>query len=227
MTVLSSCQEAAVELNQTEPTVLFASTDKFPRELKVLANRSAVAIAKAYDWQKLTTRATITGNGVTTAFALPTDYDRMSMKTNLSSNSSNIDLVKIVDLDQWDYFQNHLSPTAPGYWILLGGQIQINPASATGVIHSYYYISNYVVTGSKVAFTADADTFVLPERLLTLSIIWRWRAMKRMEYAEDMRNYEIALAEETAKDKGSRVLVKGPVRIPYGTAIAYPRPLGS
>lgn len=226
MTVLSACQEAAVELNQTEPTVLFAATDKFAREMRVQANKSAVAIAKAYDWQRLTTRATITGDSSTTAFALPADYDRMALKTNLSSNSSNIDLVKIVDLDQWDYFQNHVTPTAPGYWIILGGQIQINPAPATGVIHSYYYISNYVATG-KTAFTADADVFLLPERLLTLSIIWRWRAMKRMEYAEDMRNFEIAMAEETAKDKGSRVLVKGPMRVPYGTTTAYPRPLGS
>lgn len=227
MTVLSACQEAAIELSQTEPTTLFSSAGKFAKELRVQANKSAVAIAKAYDWQALTKRATITGDGTDTSFSLPTDYDRMVLKTNLASSASNIDLIKARDLDQWDYFQNHLSTTVPGYWMIMGGEVLINPAPATGVVHSYYYISKNVVTGNKIAFTADTDTFVLPERLLTLSIIWRWRASKRMEYAEDMQNYEIALGEETATDKGSRLLVVGRMRYPGNVRTAYPGPLGS
>lgn len=227
MTVLSACQEAAIELSQTEPTTLFSTTDKFAKELRVQANKSAVAIAKAYDWQALTTRATITGDGSDTSFPLPSDYGRMVLKTNLASNSSNIDLVKATDLDQWDYFQNNPGILNPGLWIVLGGEIQINPAPATGVIHSYYYISKNIVTGGKVAFDADTDTFVLPERLLTLSIIWRWRASKRLEYAEDLENFNIAFGEETATDKGSRVLVAGRQRNPYNLTNAYPRALGS
>jgi hypothetical protein len=62
---------------------------------------------------------------------------------------------------------------------------------------------------------------------LTLSIIWRWRASKRLEYAEDLKNFEIAMSEETARDKGSRILVVGAQRTPYGLRIAYPGQLGS
>jgi hypothetical protein len=62
---------------------------------------------------------------------------------------------------------------------------------------------------SKPAFTDDNDVFVLPERLLTLSLIWRWRAQKRMEYAEDLTNYETALATAAGTDKGARILVVG------------------
>ncbi len=227
MTVLSVCQEAAVELSQTEPTTLFSTTDKFAKELRVQANESAVAIAEAYDWQKLTVRGTVTGDGSDASFELPTDYDRMALKTNLASSASNLDLVKATDLDQWDYFQNHGSSTVPGYWIVLGGELQINPAPATGVVHSFYYISKNVVTGGQTAFDADSDTFVLPERLLKLSIIWRWRASKRMEYAEDMQNFEIALSKAVTKDKGSRILVVGQQRTPYNLTYAYPRALGS
>jgi hypothetical protein len=226
MTVLSACQEAAIELSQTEPTTLFSTAGTFAKELRVQANKSAVAISKAYDWQALTKLATITGDDSDASFPLPDDYDRMVLKTNLASSASNLDLVKTRDLDQWAYFQNHPGTTVPGYWMVLGGEVQINPAPATGVVHSYYYITKNVVSGTKPAFTADADTFVLPERLLTLSIIWRWRASKRMEYAEDMRNFEIALGEETATDKGSRVLVVGRQRTSYNVRNAYPGPLG-
>ncbi|HEV2160242.1 hypothetical protein [Bradyrhizobium sp.] len=226
MTVLSACQEAAIELSQTEPTTLFSTTDRFAKELRVQANKSAVAIMKRYDWQILTKRATITGDGSDMSFDLPSDYDRMAAKTNLASSASNIDLVKAKDLDQWDYFLNHMSTTVPGYWIVLGGQLQVRPAPAIGVVHSYYYISKNAVSGDKPAFTADTDTFVLPERLLTLSIIWRWRASKRLEYAEDMQNFEIAFGEESATDKGSRVLVAGRQRVPYNVKNSYPGPLG-
>jgi hypothetical protein len=227
MTVLSVCQEAAIELSQPEPQTIFSTTDTFAKELRVQANKSAVAIMKAYDWQALTKRATITGDGSDASFPLPDDYDRMVMKTNLASSASNIDLVKATDLDQWDYFHNHLSTTVPGYWMLLGGELQISPAPGLGVVHSYYYISKNVVSGSQAAFTADTDTFLLPERLLTLSLVWRWRASKRLEYAEDLRNFEIAFGEETATDKGSRILVAGTQRLPYNVKTAYPGPLGA
>lgn len=226
MSLLSACQEAAIELNQTEPTSIFSSTDRFAKELRVQANKSAEAIMKAYDWQILTKRATITGDGTDTSFPLPSDYDRMAKKTNLASSSTNVDLIKAEDLDQWDYFLNHMSTTTPGFWIILGGEIQIMPAPSTGVVHSYYYISKNAVSGDKPRFTADTDTFVLPERLLTLSIIWRWRASKRLEYAEDMTNFEIAFGEETATDKGSRILIAGNQRTPYNVQTAYPGPLG-
>lgn len=226
MTVLSACQEAAIELSQTEPTSLFSTTDRFAKELRVQANKSAVAIMKAYDWQLLTKRATVTGDGTDMSFPLPSDYDRMAKKTNLASSASNIDLIKATDLDQWDYFQNHMSTTVPGYWIILGGELQIMPAPGAGVVHSYYYIGKNVASGSKAAFTQDDDAFLLPERLLTLSVIWRWRASKRLEYAEDMQNFEIAMAEETSTDKGSRILISGQQRVPYNVRTAYPGVLG-
>lgn len=79
---------------------------------------------------------------------------------------------------------------------------------------------------SKTAFTDDNDVFVLSERLLTLSLIWRWRAQKRMEYAEDMANYETALEKAAATDKGSRILTAGRQRTRYDARVAYPGVLG-
>lgn len=227
MTILSVCIDAAIQLSQTEPTSLFSGADAFAKELRVQANEAAIDIAESYDWQILTKLATVTGDGSDTSFPLPSDYDRMVMKTNLAGADSNIDLVKSRDLDQWAYFQNHMGTSVPGRWIILAGEIQFEPAPALNVEYSYYYISNQIFSGSKAVATADSDTFLLPERLLKLAIIWRWRASKRKEYAEDMENFNIALSKAITKDKGSRVLTAGRVRMPYGTTIAYPRPLGS
>jgi hypothetical protein len=87
MTVLSACREAAIELSQPEPSSLFSTTDDFAKELRLQANRAAVAVAKAYDWLKLKAIHTITGDGATTAFELPSDYDRMLKDTDLLTSS--------------------------------------------------------------------------------------------------------------------------------------------
>lgn len=230
MTILSACQEAAIDLNQEEPSSLFSTSNQFAKEIRTQANRTAQAVAKAYDWQKLYAVHTLTGDGTATAFDLPADYDRMPKKTSLLTSSYGNSIRQATDSDQWLDFTINGVIGEPGNWIMLGGQINVRPEIATGETVKFYYIKNTMITGTadaaQATFVADTDTFDLPERLITLGVIWRWRAMKRMEYAEDMNNFEIAMAEEVASDKGSRVLTVGRQTFPYGTTTSYPRALG-
>lgn len=233
MTVLSACTEAAVELNQSELTALFTSTDAFPRELRTLANRHAVAVAQAYDWQKLLVLSTLAGDGTTTIFDMPADYDRMPKKAKLHSSTwQTATFRKADDLDQWLYLNDTAISGTPGNWIIIGGQMNIFPAMAVGETARFYYISNKVVADAapavttKPAFTADTDTFRLPERLLTLGLIWRWQAQKGKDYGEDLKNYEIALSEEIGKDRGSNIITVGRQRWPGNVNLAYPGVLG-
>jgi hypothetical protein len=92
-------------------------------------------------------------------------------------------------------------------------------------IAKFYYVSNEIITNgtaNKTEFSADADVFKLSERLLTLGIIWRWRAQKRLEFAEDLANYQTALNEEIGRDKGSRIIAVGRARVPFGAEMAFP-----
>jgi hypothetical protein len=230
MTVLSACALAAIELNQPEPASLFSTTDKLAQELRTQANKSASAILKVYDWQRQLAVHTLTGDGTTTSFALPSDYDRMPLKAMVMSSSFSWGLRPARDLDEWLDFQIRPFNGSPGAWIILGGAMQVLPAIDTGVTAKFYYVKNTVVTSAASAaqtgFLADADTFNLSERLLTLDIVWRWRAQKRMEYSEDMRNFEIALSEEIAKDRGPRILTVGRQRFGLDATPAYPGTLG-
>ena len=74
----------------------------------------------------------------------------------------------------------------------------------------------------KAAFDADSDTFMLDERLLKLGLIWQWRELKGLPYAEDMQNYEMLQAKLIAADKGSRTIRIGTPRLPAGDELAYP-----
>lgn len=229
MTVLSACQQAAVKLNQTVPTSIFSSTDSLAAELALAANEAAEAILGGYDWQKLRTLATFTGDGATEAFSMPADYKRMLKKAKVHSTTwQNALFVAATDEDDWLYTKDIGITGTPGKYIILGGQFQIFPAMPVGETARFYYISNLTISASgsttltKTAFTADSDGFFIDEKLLRLGIVWRWRANKRMEYAEDLSNFEIAMAEEYGSDKGSKILHVGRVRVPASVDIAYP-----
>lgn len=222
MTVLTCAQSAALRLSQTKPTSLFSDV-QFNMEMADLANEAAVEIAKAHDWQALTKLATLTGDATTIAFPLPTDYDRMLIKSQVHSKAFRTAMFTPArDLDNWLYLNDFLVTGTPGNWVILGAQMQIFPAMSAAETARFYYITNQIVSGAQKGFTADGDTFVLPERLLTLGLIWRWRSQKKLEYAEDMSNYEIALSEEISRDKGSRVITVGRQRMSSGVPQAWP-----
>ncbi len=222
MTVLSAARSAAIRLSQVQPDSLFSSTQPFDVEMADLATETAISIAKEHDWQALTKLATLTGDGVDTSFMLPTDYDRMPQKANVHSISfSTASFRRALDLDEWLNLNDFQSNGSPGNWIILAGEMQIFPAMPVGETARFYYISKNIVA-NQTAFLADDNEFVLPERLLTLGLIWRWRAMKRTEYAEDLRNYEIALSQEIKNDKGAQMITVGRQRMPAGISVAYP-----
>lgn len=233
MTVLAACQQASKLRGRIPaPTTIYATTtDQYAIELSAICNEVAQMMAKVHDWRVLTTLHTLAGTGSATAFSLPSDYDRMPVKSEVFSTDNNAPLCRAPDLDEWlrINLENFTAPS--GWWILLGGQMQIVPALASGTSAKFYYISNLIVMPSaganKVAFTADTDTFRLNERVLGLGAIYKWLQMKGYDYAEEMRDYELALAQEIARDKGSRSIAIGRARIPSDVQIAYPGTLSA
>lgn len=225
MSILSTLQSASVLLLGQKPASFFSTPNQTAMELVEVANEAATDIAKRHDWAALTKLHTITGDGVATSFPLPADYDRMPLKAALISSQFQFQLKRARDLDQWLDFQTRPVVGAPGYWILLDGAMQVLPAFPNGNTARFYYISNEIVDkggAGEASFSSDTSTFKLPERLLKLAVIWRWRALKRLEYGEDMQNFEIALSQEIARDKGARTLVLGAARMPFDVEFAFP-----
>lgn len=227
MTILSVIQEAAKYIGVNVPDQVFASTDREHVELASIAQEMAERIATGHDWQKFSRIATITGDGSTEAFDLPSDYDRMLVKASVWSSSLETALSPITSLDKWLELDVQSFDFVINAWTIYGGQMNIKPALATGVTAKYFYQSNLIVApasgSNKVAFTADDDTFRLDERLLRLGIIWRWKEMKGQSYAEPMADYEELKERLVVRDRGSRMMRIGRVRMPGDVTTAYPQ----
>lgn len=233
MTVLSAAQSALVRLIGRKPPTIFSSTETTVVEIADLLTEVGVDIMKSHDWSALTKVSTITGNGTDTAFPLPDDYDRMKLAQGVSDGSSWFwGYTKAPDMDTWIALQNgfYLGAMPPGWWMMLGGSMQFQPAPGASSVANYPYVSKNIAIADddtlKDAFTTDTDRFVLDERLLTLGLIWRWRAQKRLEYSEDMQTYEIALSQAQARDGGSSVIRSNSRYRPGNLSTGWPWTLG-
>lgn len=237
MTVLAACQSALLRVAGKKPSsvpTVFSSDEQTVVEIVDLVNEVATDIMKSHDWQALTKIATLTGDGIATTFPLPDGYDRMNLAQGVSdSNSWFWNYTQVPDMDTWIMIQNgfYLGVISPGWWMLTGGEFQFQPAPATGATANFPYISkDYAIPQgggtAKAAFDTDLDTFALDERLLTLGLIWRWRAQKRLEYAEDMATYEMALSQAQTRDRGATVIRSNGRRGMWNTRAGWPWSLG-
>lgn len=211
MTVLAAAQAAGLRLLGTKPSSLFSAPDQFAQELADLAGDVATEIVDAHDWQALKVLAELAGDGATIALDLPADFGRLVKAPKIHSKLYPLtDFCAAPDEDEWLRLVDLGFAATPGTWILLGGKMNVYPAMPVGEKARFYYIKarpvRSVAGEAKPSFTADTDEFVLPQRLLELGLIWRWRAQKRMEYAEDMANYGLVLERAIAADKGGKLL---------------------
>lgn len=231
MSFLTAAQSAAIRLVGRRPSTFFSSTAQFELEITDLANEVAADIVKRKDWRKLTKLKEMVGDGVTAGFDLPSDYDHLPTGMQVAVKEWTAwRYIAAGDLNEWLDYINGEPMLSPGAWIILDEQMQFQPPVESGKTAQYYYVSKNIVRAengdAKSTFTADSDAMIYDERLLTLGLIWRWRAQKRLEYSEDLANFENLIQEVAGEDKGASILVAKSSRWPFRSSMAYPWALG-
>lgn len=231
MAILPALQSAAIRLIGQKPATFFSGSGTFEMEICDLVNEVAQDVAKYRDWQALIRTATFTGSGVATAFALPADYDRM------------LGAAEVQDSTNWAWGYRRISDYSsfldakargilpnPGGWVIAEGNMNFVPAPALNHSAQFPYITKNWARPSggtdKAAFTADTDSFLLSERLLTLGLVWRWREQKKLDCTGDLEAFAKALDEIASKDAGARTIRSRARRGFPGTSLAYPWALG-
>lgn len=211
MTVGSAMSKAALRVAGYRPAAFFGSTQNLEMELCDLVNEVAQDVAKYQDWQALTKIAEYGGNGTVTTYALPDDYDRMTQTAMIQSDSWFCGYHPYSDINEFIFDSERGWPQIPGAWIMYGNQIHILPAPSQTIRYPYQS-KNWAIAENgnrKAEFTDDDDQFVLPERLLTLGLVWRWRDNKGLEATGDQEAFIKALDEYGVADRGAQVIRRG------------------
>lgn len=206
--IFDAIKAAVLRADGATITEAYSSTDQVALEMADLANEVASDIAASHDWRALTKIHSLVGGSE--SYALPQDYDRMALASEIDDGASWFwGYTPFDSVNDWMRFKSGTYPIlSPGGWIILGGELLFYPAARENA--QFPYISKEWARSEdgtpKAQFTADNDTFALPERLMTLGLIWRWKAQKGMDYSEDMATYELALGQAQTRDRGAHVL---------------------
>lgn len=207
MAISSAMRDAAIVLVGQRPATFFGASGQFEREITSLINEVAEDIAQYRDWQSLLKVAVVTPNGGT-EYALPADYGRMTLTSAVQSTTSWLwGYFRYDSVDSFLHDQTIGAIMPPGGWIIYGDALHFFPVPNGPA--QFPYITNEWARADdgalKAGFTEDTDTFLLPERLLKLGLIWRWRESKKLDYSGDQEAFIKALDEYASKDGGSRV----------------------
>jgi len=237
MTVQSVVKEVCAFVGVKPPAssiFVLPTEDRTAWEMVQLANEMAQRIAyNTREWQLFRKLATLNGDGVTLAFDLPPDWQRMLKTSEIySSAQPTLPLTFISDPDEWLVRELNGFNDPAGSWIIYGNQIHVRPAPPVGVQLKFWYLHKYCITlgtsvggGPSDVFLSDTDVFRLPERILKLGMIWQWKAYKGGAYAEDIANYEDALSTLSGSDKPAPIIVgRQTVSAAMNRSYPYPTP---
>jgi hypothetical protein len=94
---------------------------------------------------------------------------------------------------------------------LIGGNLKMYPTPSAGQTCVFEYITKNWLTDttgatSRQTWLADTDVPLLDDQLIVLGTIWRWKAMKGFEYAEDFAKYERRVLDAMGRDGGKDFL---------------------
>ena len=222
MSVGSAIQSALLRCIGSKPQEVFSSSAQECVLMADLVHEAATDIAKSHDWRALTKIHDLPGGAA--SYPLPADYDRMLADGEVDDPAAILwSYEPIQTVNEWMRLTSGAGiAVSPGGWIILGGEMQFYPTPSAPA--SFPYVSSqWARTESgnpRDHFESDDDTFVLSERLLTLSLIWRYKEASGLEYAEDQENYSLALGQEQGRDRGAYML-RSPRSGSVGARMAY------
>ena len=218
MTILTIVQDAAVLSGfSIIPTSAVSNSDQNVQQLVAFSTRSGRELMERANWTNLDTAGTITGDGVSILFQLPQDWIRFSPGDKsprgalVSSKYPLIPLYGPINTEDLNLLKALPASTVRPVWRIIGGALEIWPALALAEIVTFNYyssawVSNAARTQFKAKWTADDDFSLISEDTVMLGTVWRWKASKGLDYAEDMRTYEMSFARNAGQQMTERTI---------------------
>lgn len=218
MSILSIVQAAAIRCGITPfPTSAVSNTDQNIQQLVIFAQDAGRELMERANWVNLDTAGTVTGDGISTLFLLPQDWDRFSPSDKsprgaLVSNKFPLwPLEGPINTEDLNLLKALPASTLRPVWRIIGGALEIWPALALGEIVTFNYYSSFWImnaprTVSRATWQADDDFGLINEDTTMKGSLWRWKASKGLQYAEEFRSYEQSLARNANQQMTERVV---------------------
>lgn len=195
MSLLTIIQNVCAEIDLDPPTAVMSSADPQIMQLRILSTRAGRDLMREHDWSALMVRRQFVATGANPEPAEPpADWNRFAANAKIWNASRLWQLNGPVEPQSWQRQTILNSNPVPQIWRMAGGKLDIYP-NVSGETMEYVYISGFWVAVNGGAATADiwandTDTARFPEDLLELSLIWRWKRAKGLDYGEEIASFE-------------------------------------
>lgn len=210
MSLLSMIQDATAELGLDRPTAVIADTSAQMRLFVRVANNEGRSLASRHDWQALTTETSFTTVAADSqTSSIPSDFDRILPET-MFNRTTNRQVYGPLDVSEWQRIKSSLVTRVNPAFRIRGGSVLITPQPTAGDSVYYEYISTKWCESSggtaQTVWTADTDTGKLNESIMTLGIVWRFLAAKKLDFQSQLADYERAVTDAILRDGSKRRL---------------------
>ena len=147
-------------------------------------------------------------------YPLPSDYDRQIDRTHYDK-SKRWEMLGPETPQQWEFLHSSYISTGPRMrYRIMEGKFQIWPMVSTNEYLRFEYVSNAWVNDSggtaKSAFSADTDTCIYPDRLMTLGLKKKFLEAKGLSSEAVSNEYFQQLSIAKSNDAGSQTLSMAP-----------------
>ena len=219
MSLLTIVQDSLREIGGFEvPTSVVGNTNETAVLSLALVNRSIKEVAKRTQWSGITIRGAITTVASQAEYALPSDFKGLINET-LWDDSNDRQIIGPVSAKDWEFLKNsNTIPSWTSYFRILRSASSNNNVfhffPVPDAVYNYYYEykSNGLAQSSggtvQTVYLADTDVGLLDEDVIALGYKWRILKSRGLPYAEEFRDYEIAI-EDASQDSGAATISMG------------------
>lgn len=220
-TLLRICQDVAGELGTSVPASVIANEDSTASRLKVLINRAAEGIVlDDHNWNVLERMHTFLTVVDQAEYDLPADFGRPCHRTHWN-RTTRWRINGPLTPEQYAYLQARPFATAlhQRFRVLRSSTGNVRkflldpvPTASDQTVAFQYYSNGGIQSAAGAVqeeMLADTDTCIINERLLSLSLRWRYAAALQRASAGFVAEYERALDIAKADDLGGQRLRTG------------------
>jgi hypothetical protein len=229
MSMLTIVQSACVRLGLTSPNAVATSTDGQYLQLLALLNEEGLDLSARAEWQCLNRESTFTTVATESQGTLATICPGLNYIINdtIWNRTLRRPIFGPLGASKW---QQQKAMAFAGPWNqyrVKQNAIVFYPAPVAGQSCYFEYQSKYFATDStgatpKASFTADADLSLHDEEILTLGLIWRWKANKGLDYGTDFEKYDYQVINAIGRDGSKPILNMGGAMYEIIPAVVVP-----
>ena len=212
MTLLSIAQDILRETKSASiPASIIGNSQASAVQILVALRKAIVDVSRADDWEELQKEHNFNSVASTEGYNLPSDFDRIT--DNTFWNDSRFRRVLGPETPQeWSRLKKSTitGATTNNLFIIRVGQTLLFPVPATIETYPYNYITDLIVDSGggvgKTGWQADTDVPNVDAYTVQLNATWRLLKMQGKPYAEEQRDYELALADRMARNGGNKTV---------------------